>query len=194
MPVPILLKRHRLFTERWAIFISGRGSNLSCLLNGPQSEKIRVVVSSTEKALGVLRARRAGIPVIILPRPIQWTELDQELKRRGINRIFLLGFMRVIPEHFVEAWQRKIVNLHPSLLPKYPGLESIERSFTDRADMGVTVHEVVAEVDAGKTILQRRCLSSQEIPEYSLPNAEFKVHIDEQRLVEEAFLRWRRHP
>lgn len=183
-----------MFTERWAIFISGRGSNLSCLLNTLQSEKIKVVVSSTDKALGVLRARRAGIPVLILPRPIRWTELDQELKRRGINRIFLLGFMRVIPEQFVGAWKRRIVNLHPSLLPKYPGLESIERSFAERADMGVTVHEVVAEVDAGEKILQRRCLSSQEIPEYSLSNAEFKVHIDEQRLVEEAFLRWRRHP
>lgn len=182
-----------MFTERWAIFISGRGSNLSCLLN-LQSEKIKVVVSSSEKALGVLRARRAGIPVLILPRPIRWTDLDQELKRRGINRIFLLGFMRVIPEQFVGAWERKIVNLHPSLLPKYPGLESIEKSFADQADMGVTVHEVVAEVDAGKIILQRRCLSSQEIPEYSLSNAEFKVHIDEQRLVEEAFLRWQRHP
>ncbi len=183
-----------MFTERWAIFISGRGSNLSCLLNCLQSEKIKVVVSTSEKALGVLRARRAGIPVLILPRPIQWAELDTELKRRGINRIFLLGFMRVIPEQFVEAWERRIVNLHPSLLPKYPGLDSIERSFAEQSDMGVTVHEVVAEVDAGKTILQRRCLSSQEIPEYSLSNAEFRVHIDEQRLVEEAFLRWRRHP
>jgi phosphoribosylglycinamide formyltransferase 1 len=182
-----------LFTERWAIFISGRGSNLSSILN-LQNEKIKVVVSSSAKALGVLRARRAGIPVLILPRPIQWAELDHELKRRGINRIFLLGFMRVIPKQFVETWDRRIVNLHPSLLPNYPGLDSIERSFNDRADMGVTVHEVVAEVDAGKTILQRRCLSSQEIPEYSLSNAEFKVHIDEQRLVEEAFLRWRLHP
>lgn len=183
-----------MFTERWAIFISGRGSNLSCLLNTPQIEKIKIVVSSSDKALGVLRARRAGIPVLILPRPIQWSELDLELKRRGINRIFLLGFMRVITEQFVEAWQRKIINLHPSLLPKYPGLDSIERSFKDQADMGATVHEVVAEVDAGEIILQRRCLSSQEIPEYSLSNAEFKVHIDEQRLVEEAFLRWRLHP
>lgn len=182
-----------MFTERWAVFISGRGSNLSSLLN-LQNEKIKVVVSSSPKALGVLRARRAGIPVLILPRPIQWTDLDQELKRRGINRIFLLGFMRVIPEQFVGAWHRKIINLHPSLLPNYPGLESIERSFADRADMGVTVHEVVEEVDAGKIILQRRCLSSSEIPEYSLGNAEFRVHIDEQRLVEEAFLRWQLHP
>lgn len=181
-----------MFTERWAIFISGRGSNLSSLLN-LQSEKIKLVVSSSPKALGVLRARRAGVPVLILPRPIQWAELDHELKTRGINRIFLLGFMRVVPEQFVETWQGKIINLHPSLLPNYPGLESIERSFNERADMGVTVHEVVAEVDAGRKILQRRCLRSHELAEYSLGNAEFKVHIDEQRLVEEAFLRWQRH-
>jgi phosphoribosylglycinamide formyltransferase 1 len=179
-----------LFTERWAVFISGRGSNLSCLLN-LQTEKIKLVVSSSSKALGVLKARRAGVPVLILPRPINWVELDQELKRRGINRIFLLGFMRVIPSQFVEAWHRKIVNLHPSLLPNYPGLESIERSYADKADMGVSVHEVVAEVDAGKLILQRRSLRSEETSEYSLENAEFKIHIDEQRLVEEAFLRWR---
>lgn len=172
------------------MFISGRGSNLSCLLN-LQTEKIKLVVSSSPKALGVLRARRAGVPVLILPRPIKWDELDRELRRRGINRIFLLGFMRVVPDFFVLAWQGKIINLHPSLLPKYPGLESIERSFEDKSDMGVTVHEVIAEVDAGKRILQRRCLSSSQIAEYSLQNAEFKIHLDEQRLVEEAFLRWR---
>ena len=181
-----------MFTERWAIFISGRGSNLSCLLN-LQTERIKLVVSSSPKAVGVLKARRAGIPILILSKPVNWDELDQELRRRGINRIFLLGFMRVIPERFVEAWHRKIVNLHPSLLPNYPGLESIERSFHDRADMGVTVHEVVAEVDAGKIILQRRSLSSLQIPEYSLGNAEFKIHKDEQRLAQEAFLRWRQH-
>lgn len=182
-----------MFTERWAVFISGRGSNLASLLN-LQTEKLKLVVSSSPKALGVLRARRAGVPVVILPKPIKWDELNHELKRRGINRIFLLGFMKVIPAQFVEAWHRKIINLHPSLLPNYPGLESIERSFADQADMGVTVHEVVAEVDAGKMILQRRCLRSSQIPEYSLENAEFKVHIDEQRLVEEAFLRWRHQP
>jgi phosphoribosylglycinamide formyltransferase-1 len=98
--------------------------------------------------------------------------------------------MKVIPASFVNLWQGRIVNLHPSILPAYPGLESIERAYRDGHDLGLTVHEVTAEVDAGRVICQRRCLKAAIVNEYSLATAEFLVHVDEQRAVKEAIVRW----
>jgi phosphoribosylglycinamide formyltransferase-1 len=160
--------------------------------------RVQAVFSSSEKAEGLLKARRAGIPCGLLPRvsgtkKIDWPRFDQILSDLGIDRLFLAGFMKVIPSDFVGRWRGRIINLHPSLLPRYPGLDSIARSYYDRAAVGATVHEVVEEVDAGKIIVQRQTLAPGECENgnISLPHCEFLVHVDEQRLVKESLLRWR---
>jgi len=183
-------------SKRWAVWISGRGSNLAALLELRDEIDVRLVVSSTPKAYGLLRARRAGVPTMLTPflpetKKIDWPELGRVLRARGVTHIFLAGFMKIVPASFVAEWQGRIVNLHPSLLPKYPGLRSIERAYEDGADIGITVHEVNEEVDAGKVICQRRCLKADEVREYSLREVEFFVHVDEQRTVKEVARRWR---
>lgn len=189
--------------KRWGVLISGRGSNLAALLETRDEVDLRLVVSSSPTAYGLLRARRAGVAVAATPlvlnpatgkKKIDWTALDQVLRKAGVTHIFLAGFMKVIPASFVEAWAGRIVNLHPSILPEYPGLNSIERAFHDGAAIGLTVHEVTAEVDAGKIISQRRSLNPHEIREYSLDAVEFQIHVDEQRAVKEAIRRWSNWP
>lgn len=176
-------------SQRWAVLISGRGSNLAAILDC-QDVEVGLVVSSSANAYGLLRARRAGIPTLILSKPINWSALHLELKRRAISRIFLAGFMRIVPQDFIRQWQGRIINLHPSLLPAYPGLRSIERAYADKADMGITVHEVVPAVDEGPAVFRRRCLKGSELDQYSLKHAELLIHLNEQRLVREAIRQW----
>lgn len=180
---------------RWAVLISGRGSNLAALLELLDEVEIRVVMSSSAQAQGLLRARRAGVPARLTPfiegsKKIDWTALSNSLKSFGVSHIFLAGFMKVVPAGFIAEWRGRILNLHPSILPSYPGLKSIERAHVDRADLGATVHDVVEDVDAGRVICQRRTLKADEIATYNLATAEFLVHVDEQRLIREAIRRW----
>ncbi len=178
--------------RRWAVLISGRGSNLGALLDLRDGVDVALVVSSSPSAYGLLRARRAGVPTRVLPRPIDWPALDAELRALGVTHVFLAGFMRIVPETFVVAWENRLVNLHPSLLPKYPGLKSIERAFAADDDVGVTVHAVDAGVDTGPIVARRRSLNRPKGRGYSLELAELQVHIDEQRLVREVALKWSR--
>lgn len=168
---------------RWALFISGRGSNAQAVLDGLDELRVAVVVSSRAEAWGVARARRAGVPVLILPKIINWTELHQDLVQRGVSRIFLLGFMKIIPSDFVNRWNKKMWNLHPSLLPRYPGLHAIEKSYDAGDEMGVTVHEVTPGMDEGPRKLQIRTLSKEQVVQVDLKQAELLISRDEQRAV-----------
>lgn len=168
---------------RWAVLISGRGSNLSALLDYPDEISIALVVSSKSRAEGLLKAKRAGVPTLTLDRVIDWAHLSQTLRERGVTRICLAGFMRIVPASFVSEWRHAIVNLHPSLLPKHPGLDSIRAAYLAGDDLGVTVHEVDEGVDTGQIILQRRSLKRDEFRRYPLALAEFFVHVTEQRLL-----------
>ena len=118
-----------------------------------------------------------GIATKVLARQVDWQDLLSDLRAYRISYIFLAGFMKILPADFIRQWQKPIVNIHPSLLPAYPGLHSIKRSFQDKSQMGCTLHKVVAEVDEGPII------SSASIPRVSyLDTAEFLVHIKEQEL------------
>ncbi len=160
---------------------------------------IRVVVSSNPKASALLKARRAGVPTLLLQKKVDkkndkkvdWQKLDSELRDRGVNHIFLAGFMKVLPADFVRRWQGKILNLHPSILPAYPGLKSIERAYEERADIGVSVHLVNEGVDEGPVLAQRRTIAASCLATQSLSAIEFKVHVDEQRLMRETILKWK---
>ena len=165
-----------------------------------QSEaEIGLVVSNNIQAQGVARARRSGVPIYITEKKIDWVRLNLELKRRQITQIFLLGFMRIIPPEFVTEWQGQILNLHPSLLPEYPGLHAIEKSYEEGAAMGVTVHIVVPEMDAGPILLQQKVLPAASSGRHSLTlkDAQFLICRAEQRLVRLAFTRgisWKQAP
>ncbi len=194
--------------------ISGRGSNLASLLECREEVDIRLVVSSRADAFGLLRAKRAGIKTLVTPylpppvgpevgpttrlatRPgapkIDWDAVISAIEASGATHVFLAGFMKLVPSKLIERFSPgKIVNLHPSLLPAYPGLKSIERAFADGHDLGCTVHEVIEEVDSGKVLCQRRSVRAVEFARYTLGSAEFLVHVDEQRLVREVLRRWR---
>jgi len=176
---------------KWAIFISGRGSNLAALLDLRDQIEIKLVVSSQQDAYGLKRARRAGLPTLILEKKINWDQLETELRARRVNAIFLAGFMRIVPKSFIDAWPGQILNLHPSLLPAYKGLDSIARAYADAADIGVSIHQVTPGVDEGPVILQRRCLNAASTSGYSFDQVEMIVHMTEQRLVREAVLKWK---
>lgn len=138
--------------------ISGRGSNLQAALSLQHELNFRLVISSRSDAAGLARARREGVPTLVMDCSLgisEWLRIDLELKRRNIDCIFLLGFMRLLPPQFVDRWAHQIFNLHPSLLPLHPGKNAIEKSFSDGSPMGVTVHKVTAEMDAGPIVLQK---------------------------------------
>ncbi len=176
------MKRAR---NKWAIFISGRGSNLAAAID-EVGEDIKLVVVSSPKASGLLRAKRAGVSILQLPRPINWPQLTRELKERQINKIFLLGFMKIVPLEFIQSFSDSIFNLHPSLLPLYPGLDSIKRAYEDGANIGISVHRVIPEVDAGEILLQKTSFDRSRDEKLSLEVTELKVHQDEQLLVRKA--------
>ena len=169
---------------RFAVWISGRGSNLRSLLESPQGGQIHLVVSNKKKALGLGHAKRYGVPTFVSPLRTQgaWHDLYQLHLTYKIDVIFLAGFMKIVPEAFLKWWdQRPILNLHPSLLPSYPGLNSIGRAYKDKAPMGATVHFVTAGLDEGPIFLQEQVQGY-----HSLESAEFLVHLAEQRLLTKA--------
>lgn len=164
---------------RWALFLSGRGSTAQSLLDQAGELDIRCVVSSKKSAPGVQRARRHGIPVIFLNKDFSWGDLRAELRRRGIDRILLVGFMRLLPADFVADWSGRIWNVHPSLLPSYPGADALKKSFDDKAPLGVSLHEVTAEMDAGDVLLR------SPVARGSWDDVQLRVARVEQRLLRE---------
>lgn len=172
---------------RLAVFISGRGSNLAVLLELRSVLDVVLVVSSKPNAPGLIRARRAGVRTQVLEKKVDWPALDALLRSHQIELIVLAGFMKIVPEEFVLSWREKIINLHPSLLPKFPGLNAIEQAFAAQEEIGVTLHWVNEILDGGKIIAQRKVINKRSLSRYSLAQAEFLVHVSEHRLMREVF-------
>lgn len=170
---------------QWAIFVSGEGSNLQALLD-ENTNQIKVVVCNKKKAQAVLKAKRAGIPVLLLEKGFSWDQLTLSLKELGVTDLFLLGFMKLLPPIFIASWKNHMINLHPSLLPAFPGLEAIEKSYEANADMGVTLHEVTEEMDAGPVLVQQRTQRAD-----SLTLTKLVISSAEQKLVKRLFTGWR---
>lgn len=139
---------------RWALFLSGKGSTAQALLDLLGDLDLRLVVSSRSRAYGLVRARRQGLPHLVLSKDVDWSALSRELKARGVERLALVGFMKLLPSEFLRDWQGRVWNVHPSLLPAFAGAKALERSFAEKAEMGVTLHEVTPEMDAGRPVLQ----------------------------------------
>ena len=178
---------------RTAIMISGRGSTMQALLDLASTLRVSLVVSSKATALGLLRARRSGIQTLILDKKIDYKKLDQELKKRGVEKIFLAGFMKIIPDFFVKSWEGRIVNVHPSLLPLYPGLSAFEKSFEEKNHMGVTLHQVTAQLDEGPRCRQYRFFEKSKWADQhlELDEAQQRLSFAEQRLVREVQHLWK---
>jgi folate-dependent phosphoribosylglycinamide formyltransferase PurN len=169
----------------WAVFLSGRGSNAQALWENLAEMDVRLVISSRKKSLGLLRARQTGLPSMVLDTQPDWAGLTHELRRRGVGRIFLLGFMKILPVEFCEDWAGKIWNLHPSLLPDFPGAKAFEKSYEANGSMGVSIHAVTSEMDAGPLCLQKKISDQAQKDFPEMDQAELKVSQTEQSLVRE---------
>jgi phosphoribosylglycinamide formyltransferase-1 len=157
---------NQVLNRRLGVLISGRGSNLQALIDaiedGRLDAEIAIVISNNDDAAGLERARRAGIPAMTIShrgwpsRADYDAALARELQSRGVGLVCLAGFMRLIGAPLLDAFPNRIINIHPSLLPAFPGVDAQRQAFEHGVRVtGVTVHLVNADLDAGPIILQR---------------------------------------
>lgn len=148
------------------VLISGRGSNLKAIIDAVDQKRldasIAIVISNRADAPGLDHARQAGIETAVISHRAFATreEYDRavvnELRLRNVALVCLAGFMRLLSPVFVEAFPDRILNIHPSLLPKYPGLHPQQQALDDGATVsGASVHFVNKDLDAGPIVLQR---------------------------------------
>ena len=152
--------------RRLGVLISGRGSNLQALIDAIGDRRldasIALVISNRAEAAGLERARAAGIDAVCLPhRPYATRDdydraLARELQARDVGLVCLAGFMRLVGAPLIEAFPNRILNIHPSLLPAFPGLDAQRQAIEHGVKVsGVTVHLVTAELDGGPIVVQR---------------------------------------
>jgi phosphoribosylglycinamide formyltransferase-1 len=152
--------------RRLGVLISGRGTNLQALIDAIKTRRlnatIAIVISNHSEAAGLDRARVAGIDAITLPHRAYATRdaydraLVKELQARDVGLVCLAGFMRLVGEPLIEAFPNRILNIHPSLLPAFPGLDAQTQAIEHGVKVsGVTVHLVTAELDGGPIVIQR---------------------------------------
>ncbi len=147
-----------------AVFISGKGSNLKNLIvfskkkNSPI--KIKLVISSNKNAKGLIYAKKNKIKSMIFnfnKKLFTEKKLLKTLKRKNIKLICLAGFMKILTNKFINNFNGKIINIHPSLLPKYKGLNTSYRVIKNNEKYtGCTVHHVNKKLDSGKIIIQKK--------------------------------------
>lgn len=148
------------------ILISGRGSNMEALVKACEEvsfpAEAAVVISNRPDALGLEIARSYGIPAVCVDhkdfesKAEFETAIDKELRAYNVEIVCLAGFMRIVSASFIEGWPDKILNIHPSLLPKYKGLDTHQRALDNNdVESGCTVHFVRPEMDSGPIILQK---------------------------------------
>lgn len=150
--------------SRVAILISGRGSNMAALIYASRAAgcayEVALVTGDNPDAAGLALADAEGVPVVGMPRPAKdksrfFAGLQKTLEDHDIDLIALAGFMRIIPRDFVERWSGRILNIHPSLLPKYKGLGTHEAALgAGDKSTGASVHLVTNELDSGEVLGQ----------------------------------------
>ena len=144
------------------VFISGKGTNLNNLIKKSREYnfpvKIRLIVSNNINAEGVKYAKINSIPLIFINTKLNNFEhkILKELKRHDISLICLAGYMKIISKNFIKLFGKKIINIHPSLLPKFKGLNTFSRVINNKEiRSGCTVHFVNEKLDSGKIIVQK---------------------------------------
>ena len=165
-----------------AIFISGKGSNLKNLIkfskkkNSPIS--IELIISNTKKAKGLKYSNQYNIlkKIFNFNNKIDEKKLLTLLIKKKINFICLAGFMKILSKNFIKKFDGKIINIHPSLLPKYKGLNTHQKAIKNKDKFsGCTVHYVNSTLDSGKIILQRKVKINKKDNEFSLEKKVLKV-------------------
>jgi len=152
--------------RRLGVLISGRGSNLQALIDATRDGRldaaIAVVISNREEAAGLERARAAGIDAVVIghrdyrSRHDHDRALVRELTARGVGLVCLAGYMRLVGPVLLDAFPDAVLNIHPSLLPAFPGLDAQAQAIAHGVKVsGVTVHLVTHELDGGPIVLQR---------------------------------------
>ena len=180
--------------KRIAILISGRGSNMAALIDGVRNgaianAEVAVVISDQLTAAGLERAAEFGIETVLIERQGRSREEhDREivtaLKLRNIDLVCLAGYMRVLSADFINAYRGRILNIHPSLLPSFPGLNAQQQALDQRATIsGCTVHFVDETLDGGPIIAQRQVPVSEDDTAESLAA---RILIAEHQLYPEA--------
>ena len=144
-----------------AVLVSGSGSNLQALIDANLSGQIVGVISNKPEAYALARAQKAGIQTAVIEhkqypnREVFDDVMHQQLLDWDVDLVVLAGFMRILSEKFVKAWEGKMVNIHPSLLPNYKGMQTHQRVLNTGDTLhGCTVHYVTAELDAGQALAQ----------------------------------------
>ena len=179
---------------RTAVFISGTGSNLKSLIKFSKTNKspisIDFVVSNNSKARGLNYAKIYKIKKKVLNfknKNLSEKKLLSVLKVNNIEMICLAGFMKILSKNFIKKFKGKILNIHPSLLPKYKGLNTHRRALNNKEKYsGCTVHFVNARLDSGKIILQKKVNISKNETEASLTK---KILLQEHKLYPKAILK-----
>ena len=179
---------------RTAVLISGRGSNLKSLIKFSRTAKspisIDLIISNNSKAKGLNYAKIYKIKKKVFSfknKTLSEKKLLYTLKINNINMICLAGFMKILSGNFIKKFKGKILNIHPSLLPKYKGLNTHKRALSNKEKYsGCTVHFVNAKLDSGKIILQKRVKISKNETEASLAK---KILVQEHKLYPKAILK-----
>lgn len=153
---------------RVGILISGTGSNMAALIEAARAPdcpyEVVCVLSNKPTATGLERARALGVEALAVDqapfgkdREAHERAVHAELAARAVEWVALAGYMRLLTPWFVAQWQDRLINIHPSLLPKYPGLDTHRRALdAGDTEAGCTVHRVIDAVDAGPIIAQAR--------------------------------------
>jgi len=179
---------------RVGVLASGRGSNLQAILDATSREDfpacVVVVVSDRERAAALDRAARAGVPAVFL-NPKDFADraaydlgLEQVLREHRVELVCLAGFMRILTAPFVQAFAGRILNIHPALLPAFPGLDAQRQALEYGVRVaGATVHFVDEGVDTGPIVLQASVPVHHDDTEESLSA---RILVEEHRLYPEA--------
>ena len=175
------------------VFISGNGSNLNSLIKNSRDYnfpiKIELIISNNINAKGLLLAKKYSIPFKYFgsdDREKFERKCLYEIKKKKIKFLCLAGFMKILSKNFIKTFQNKIINIHPSLLPKYKGINTHERVLKGKEKFsGCTVHFVTPKLDSGKIILQKKILIDKNETKSSLKE---KILKQEHRLYPQSII------
>jgi phosphoribosylglycinamide formyltransferase 1 len=179
--------------KRLGILLSGRGSNFEAIADNVQrgrlAAEIAVVISNRPEAPGIEAARSRGLPSVVLPsQGVSRAEYDRrivaELQQHRVDLVCLAGFMRLLSAEFCGAFPLRVLNIHPSLLPAFPGLHAQRQALEHGAKIsGCTVHFVDQELDSGPIVLQAAVPVLEDDTEDTLAA---RILIEEHRIYSEA--------
>ncbi len=149
---------------RIIICASGNGSNFEAIINSFKNDpdnKVVLLICNNENAFVLERAKKLGIPYKLVKyqkdnRESAEAEIIRIIEENKIDIVFLAGYMKILTPYFFKNISIPVINIHPSILPKYKGVNAIEQAFqSDDKEIGITIHSVVEEVDSGDIILQK---------------------------------------